>query len=105
MKKNTKAVFFLLLLLNILLFYKLKYFIPQLTGSAQLLDLKYYYDLAGDIWAGINPYTVSYTQTLGPPTVFFYFLFFSVFNINTGVSLYFNKYFAVFHCVISPQNI
>lgn len=79
---------FSLILLNLALFYKLHFFIPQLSGQAQLLDLQTYLRLVDDIKSGINPYTVSYMQTLGPPSVFFYFLPFSIFNIQTAKFLF-----------------
>lgn len=79
---------FFLILLNLTLFYKLHFFLPQLSGQAQLLDLETYLRLINDIKSGINPYTVTYMQSLGPPTVFFYFLPFSIFNIQTAKLLF-----------------
>jgi hypothetical protein len=92
-KKNIKKpkieVYILLfLILNLLLFLKLKFYIPQLTGNSTLLDFGAYFRLIGDIKKGINPYTVIYAQTLGPPAVFLYFLPFSVFPINVARGLF-----------------
>lgn len=81
-------IFPILLLFNLLLLIKLRFFLPQLTGNSQLLDLETYYRLVKDVFMGINPYTVSYMQTLGPPTVLFYFLPFSLFNFGTAKFLF-----------------
>ncbi len=88
--KNLIIPFFppLLIILNLILFIKLKLLIPQLTGNAHLPDFENYLRLIDDIKEGINPYTVSYMQTLGPPMVFFYFLPFSVFNLQSAKFLY-----------------
>src|SRR4030042_3433093 len=93
-KKNIKKskieiyLFLLVLILNFLLFLKLKFFIPQLTGNSTLMDFDAYFRLIGDIKIGINPYTISYMQTLGPPSVFFYFLPFAVFPINIARGIF-----------------
>ena len=69
------------LILNIILFFKLKLFLPQLTGKAALLDFDTYYRLVRDAKAGINPYAISYMQSLGPPLVFIYFIFYSFLSL------------------------
>jgi len=81
-------IFSILLLFNLLLFIKLRFFLPQLAGNSQLLDLETYHHLVKDVFMGINPYTVSYMQTLGPPTVLFYFLPFSLFSLPTAKFLF-----------------
>ena len=81
-------IFSILLLFNLLLFIKLRFFLPQLAGNSQLLDLETYHHLVKDVFMGINPYTVSYMQTLGPPTVLFYFLPFSLFSLPTTKFLF-----------------
>ncbi len=86
---NNKGVLFtILFLINIVLFAKLKFFIPQLFGGANLIDFQAYYRLAKDLIIGTNPYAVSYMQTLGPPSVLFYFLPFSIFNYPTAKFLF-----------------
>lgn len=85
---TSRVVFSLLILFNLIIFIKLKFFIPQLSGRTHLLDFETYIRLIKDIGTGINPYTVNYMQTLGPPTVFIYFLPFSVFNLPTAKFLY-----------------
>lgn len=77
-----------LIVLNLALFYKLRFFLPLLSGKAQLLDLETYLRLLSDIKDGINPYTVSYMQSLGPPSVFYYFLPFSIFDLSVSIPLY-----------------
>ena len=73
---------------NISIFLKLNFFIPQLTGNSILVDFDAYYKLLGDIKEEVNPYTVGYMQTLGPPLVFTYFLPFSFFGLQTARSLF-----------------
>jgi hypothetical protein len=62
---------------HVLLLIKLNFFTPLLSGKTPLYDFDYYYRLSSEIKAGINPYTVPYLQTLGPPLVILYFLPFS----------------------------
>lgn len=111
MKLHIKNGFYIvlttLILLNILLFIKLKFFLPQLTGNVQLLDFDTYYKLVKDILKGINPYTVSYMQTLGPPTVFFYFLPFSLFILSKARFFYtiINILAGFFTCHLLAKNL
>lgn len=76
-----KIVAFILIILNIILFAKLKFFLPQLTGKAALLDFDTYCRLVRDAKHGINPYAISYMQSLGPPLVFVYFIFYSFLSL------------------------
>ena len=61
---------------------------PQIRGISTLLDFNAYFKLIGDLKEKINPYTVTYMQTLGPPTVFFYFLPFSIFPIKAAQGIF-----------------
>ena len=81
-------IFSILILINLLIFIRLRFFLPQMAGPSQLLDLETYYRLVEGVLMGINPYTVSYMQTLGPPTVLFYFLPFSIFSLPTAKFLF-----------------
>ena len=81
-------IFSILILFNLLIFIRLRFFLPQMAGPSQLLDLETYYRLVEGVLMGINPYTVSYMQTLGPPTVLFYFLPFSIFSLPTAKFLF-----------------
>ena len=81
-------IFSILILFNLLIFIRLRFFLPQMAGPSQLLDLETYYRLVEGVLMGINPYTVSYMQTLGPPTVLFYFLPFSFFSLPTAKFLF-----------------
>src|SRR4030042_2805245 len=93
-KKNYKKpkiegfLLLFLLILNFLLFLKLEFYISRLTGDTTLLDFDAYFRLIENIKKGINPYTITYMQTLGPPAVFLYFLPFSVFPINIARGLF-----------------
>jgi len=50
-------------------------------------DFDTYHRTIQDMSAGINPYTVSYMQNLGPPAVFIYHLPFSLFSLSTAQQL------------------
>jgi len=82
-----QIIFAFLILINIFLLIKLNFYLPQLTGSVVLFDFDTYFNLLNDIKKNINPYTVDYMQTLGPPLVFSFFLPFSYLNLVDARSL------------------
>ena len=53
-----------------------------------MLDFDIYYQLVNDAKKGINPYTVSYMQTMGPPLVLVYFFPFSFFSLFNARALF-----------------
>ncbi len=61
---------------------------PMGLGQVKLWDFDVYYQLARDSWRGINPYTVSYMQTLGPPLVIAPFLIFAWMPITLARSVF-----------------
>lgn len=85
---NKTAFALLLLLLNSLLFYKLNFFIPYLTGKERMLDFDAYYQLAEDVRNNINPYSVTHMQTLGPPLVILPYIPFSYLTKNLAGAVF-----------------
>jgi hypothetical protein len=53
-----------------------------------MLDFDAYYRLISDIKKGINPYSVDYMRTLGPPLVFVYYFPFSFLNLEISRSVF-----------------
>jgi hypothetical protein len=82
-----KIIILSLFIIVVVLFYKLNFYIPQITGQTSLSDFDIYYRLTNDLKLGFNPYKVSYMQTLGPPLVFLYYFPFSFFSLVTARSL------------------
>lgn len=71
-----------LLTVLIILFVKVEIIKNILLGRSNLYDFELYRTLSETIKLGENPYTPDLTFSLGPPTVFFYFLPFSYFDIG-----------------------
>lgn len=95
------GIFFLVsLCLSILLVWKLGLSSP----STSLQDFDAYMKLLTAVKEGKNPYTVSFMQTLGPPSVFLYYLPFSFFPLGGARILHtivqlLCLYLTVFICV------
>ena len=75
---------FLLIFANILLLYKVVLVTNLFSPERQMADFDNYYRTVPDIKKGINPYTVSYMQTLGPPITFVYYYPYSLFSLATA---------------------
>jgi Glycosyltransferase family 87 len=76
-----------LFLLNALILFKVLSVTSFFSPSRYQPDFDAYYHLVSDIRRGLNPYSVAYMQTLGPPLVFLYFFPFSLFSLHTAQSL------------------
>lgn len=80
-------------------------------GQKRLPDFEAYLSLSGDIINGINPYTVSHLQTLGPPLVILPYLPFTLVSLKSAkimvtlgslVSVYFTCYILAKY--LNPKN-
>jgi hypothetical protein len=75
------------LVLHLLLLLKLNFFQPFIGGNLWLYDFDIYYHLAQDLLRGINPYSVSYMQTWGPPIGIIPYIPFTLLSLNIARSL------------------
>lgn len=85
MSRQVTTIF--LVIVNILVFFKVLSVTSFFSSSRYQPDFDNYYRTVTDIRHGINPYSVSYMQNLGPPLVFLYFFPFSLFSLHTAQTL------------------
>ncbi|HLE49230.1 MAG TPA: glycosyltransferase family 87 protein [Patescibacteria group bacterium] len=83
-----KILFWTLLVLNSVLLIKLRHFLPIVLGKNTLLDFDTYFRLTNDIKLGVNPYTVNYMTSLGPPSVYIFFYPFSFLPLTIARSVF-----------------
>ena len=81
------VITFGLVVVNCLVLYKLSISAGLFGGGTQLIDFDAYYRLTDEIKLGHNPYTVSATRTLGPPSVIIPFIPFAFFPIHLARQL------------------
>ena len=103
--KNDLVLVFILL--NILILIKLNFFVPLLLGQTPMLDFDNYYRLTKDLLQGMNPYSVNYMITWGPPLIFIYYLPFQLFNLENARTLttLFSLISGILTCSLLAKNL
>lgn len=101
------AFIFTLAFACLLLLIKLNFFIYLITGTQPLHDFDAYYKLSEDVLRDINPYTVSYMRTWGPPLVFIYYLPFQILDLPTarGLASAINIVSGIAICIVLAKNL
>lgn len=79
-----KLLKFLLILANVLVLLKVLLVTNLFSSVRHMADFDNYYRTVLDMRLGVNPYTISYMQTLGPPITFLYYIPYSLFNLHTA---------------------
>jgi hypothetical protein len=79
---------FFLIFLNLIVLVKVLQVTHFFTVKPLYSDFNNYYQSVIDIRRGVNPYTFSYMQNLGPPLVFAYYLPFSLFSLNVAQNIF-----------------
>jgi hypothetical protein len=75
---------FFLLIVNLIIIFKVFQVTHLFSFNRQMVDFDNYYRTVQDIKKGINPYTISYMQSLGPPITYLYYYPYSLFNKTTA---------------------
>jgi hypothetical protein len=101
------AFVFILAFACLVLLIKLNFFIYLITGAQPLHDFDAYYKLSGDVLRQINPYSVPYMRTWGPPLVFIYYIPFQLLDLPTarGLTSVINIISGIAICIILAKNL
>jgi hypothetical protein len=79
---------FTLIIINLIVFYKLISIAQIFGGDIYPIDFTGYYKLATDSMSGINPYSVTSMQTLGPPLVIIPYIPFAFLPVVLSAKLF-----------------
>lgn len=73
-----------LIIANLLILVKVVQVTNLFSPQRQMTDFDIYHQTIQDMRQGVNPYTVSYMQTLGPPITFLYYVPYTFFRLPTA---------------------